>query len=534
MLAFVAMYALAYAFGQYLEQPEQWIGATFWPAAGVYLATLARLRPSQWPAPVVATGAIAAIGSLALGTTLSTDLFVWAFSSGVTMLAAGLLRLLLGDVPDLTRLRDVMYWIGASGLLPPIARYTSELDSTQAASEAWQVWWLGDVLGVFAVGSLLLTWRDRASDPARRGSVRELCILLSVGAVLSLTVAQEYERGAHLLGNPALLYPLTTWAALRFGSNAAALCGTALATLLTVSIRLEPLGPSGAAYPLEEVVNVQLSLAIAIATALCAAAVLTARLRAEDRLAEQQRELQRVDKLSTLGTLVASVGHELRSPNQLLQLNLAALERVVEDATDALEGSEHRIGGLSVPDAREDTRKLLADAHRATERLAALGDDLRSFARRDRADEVAACNPTRAAEASVKMCGARLRKATDAFRFVPTGELPDVALSQRRLEQVLVNLLLNACDALPAPDRAIELRLRASQDAVVFEVRDEGAGMTDEQIAHVTEPFFTTKTDGTGLGLHVCDRIVRDAGGSMTFSAQPGLGTTVVVSLPLA
>ena len=108
----------------------------------------------------------------------------------------------------------------------------------------------------------------------------------------------------------------------------------------------------------------------------------------------------------------------------------------------------------------------------------------------------------------------------------------------QRIEQVVVNLLLNACEALPDPERAVRVATEHDRDAGVVRiaVRDEGVGIPPEHLARLTDPFFTTKRDqgGTGLGLSVSAAIVKEHGGTLEFRSPPGAGTTVVLSLPTA
>src|SRR5207249_11576008 len=102
-----------------------------------------------------------------------------------------------------------------------------------------------------------------------------------------------------------------------------------------------------------------------------------------------------------------------------------------------------------------------------------------------------------------------------------------------QLVQVFVNLVLNAIDATARGGR-IELSARAAGDCLEVAVRDEGAGIAPEVRGRVFQPYFTTKKDGTGLGLFVTRKLVADHGGSVDYTSQPGSGTTFVVRLPVA
>jgi polar amino acid transport system substrate-binding protein len=115
--------------------------------------------------------------------------------------------------------------------------------------------------------------------------------------------------------------------------------------------------------------------------------------------------------------------------------------------------------------------------------------------------------------------------------------LPAIRGDAQRLEQVVVNLLLNACQALPDRERGIRVAtfLDPGRSQVVLEVRDEGAGIAAEHLPHLTDPFFTTRREkgGTGLGLWICAAIVEEHGGTLSFRSRPGEGTVVALTLPL-
>jgi polar amino acid transport system substrate-binding protein len=140
--------------------------------------------------------------------------------------------------------------------------------------------------------------------------------------------------------------------------------------------------------------------------------------------------------------------------------------------------------------------------------------------------------------AALRLTDGALRKATRRLEVALADGLPPVRGDGQRLEQVIVNLVLNACQALPGPERGVAVRTAwdAAARRVVLQVSDEGEGIPAEHLPRLTDPFFTTKrgSGGTGLGLSVSAGIVRDHGGTLAFASTPGAGTTVTVSLPAA
>jgi signal transduction histidine kinase len=172
------------------------------------------------------------------------------------------------------------------------------------------------------------------------------------------------------------------------------------------------------------------------------------------------------------------------------------------------------------------------------QRIKKIVQSLRDFARRDADDLTREVDAGTVVDSAVTLVRHLLDKCTDTFVVSCDPGLPRVRASFQQLEQVVVNLLTNACDALPSRDRAIRVATRhdAATDRVLIEVADEGTGIAEEHRARIFDPFFTTKQDrgGTGLGLSISYSIVRDHGGELTL--EPGLhgGTLATIRLPAA
>jgi polar amino acid transport system substrate-binding protein len=142
------------------------------------------------------------------------------------------------------------------------------------------------------------------------------------------------------------------------------------------------------------------------------------------------------------------------------------------------------------------------------------------------------------AEVAVRLLEPSLRISTGHFTVEYGKNLPQVRGNAQRIEQVIVNLLLNACQALTDKERKISLATGYDQSTgtVILTVTDEGIGISPDVRPYLTDPFFTTKRDtgGTGLGLSVSAGIVKEHGGSLDFDSTPGEGTVVTLRLPAA
>lgn len=263
------------------------------------------------------------------------------------------------------------------------------------------------------------------------------------------------------------------------------------------------------------------------------------RRRAEEAAAQQRQQLVQADKLASLGTLVAGVAHEISNPNSFIMLNAPVIRDIWTDLVPHLDTyrSEHEdfsVGAMPFEACREWVPTLLTDIETGAERIKAIVTSLKDYARQDpptMRDEV---DVNKVVQSAVNLTRSRLDKATHHFTMSLDPDLPAVRGSFQRVEQVVVNLLLNACDALPTSESAIHIATRRVQDRVEIEVIDEGSGMDERTLERIRDPFFTTKRNsgGTGLGVSISDGIVHEHGGTMHFASEPGRGTSVTVALP--
>jgi polar amino acid transport system substrate-binding protein len=258
-------------------------------------------------------------------------------------------------------------------------------------------------------------------------------------------------------------------------------------------------------------------------------------------LRENQAQLVQADKLAALGVLVSGVAHEVNNPNGYILLNMPVLKDVYLDAVELFERrfreeGDFVVAGLRWSQLREELPAMLDEMLEGARRIKRIVEDLKDFARREDAPRHEPVELNDLVRTAARLLDARIKKATHRFELALAGGLPRVLGNRQRIEQVVVNLVLNACEALPDPDRAIRVSTRHDREAglVHVAVEDEGVGIPPEHLARVTDPFFTTKRDqgGTGLGLSVSAAIVKEHGGTLEFRARPSGGTAAVLSLP--
>jgi PAS domain S-box-containing protein len=249
-----------------------------------------------------------------------------------------------------------------------------------------------------------------------------------------------------------------------------------------------------------------------------------------------QNQLELSDRLASLGTMAAGVAHEINNPLAVVMANTSLLLEELQETRSTLVGSSS--GSAPGPIARLDqAADVLTEINTAAARIANIVRDLMTFAR-----------PTKRAteEADLRRAVAwAVRTTSHEFRHrarvvTDIGDVPSVSIDEIRLGQVLVNLLVNAAQAISPGDVAhneVSIRAHAgSGEHVVVEICDSGAGMSPDVAKHIFEPFFTTKPVGvgTGVGLSISRGMVRSAGGDIEVESAAGKGTIFRVTLPRA
>lgn len=265
------------------------------------------------------------------------------------------------------------------------------------------------------------------------------------------------------------------------------------------------------------------------------------RKRAEEALRMHQEQLIQADKMTALGILVSGVAHEINNPNGLVLMNTPVILEAFRDAEPILDQhfgqkGDFLLGGLKYSRMRTEIPLMLSDVLEGAKRIKRTVEDLKDFARRNDSAPMEPIDLTSLVRTSVRLLDNLIKKTTNHFHVHCEEGLPPVRGNSQRIEQVIVNLVLNACQALPDSEKGIVLRTFHDETTGenVFEVKDEGVGIAGENMHHLTDPFFTTKREagGTGLGLSLSATIVKEHGGSLSFSSKFGEGTTVRLGLP--
>lgn len=257
---------------------------------------------------------------------------------------------------------------------------------------------------------------------------------------------------------------------------------------------------------------------------------------------QQQQQLIQADKMSTLGIMASGVAHEINNPNSLVLLNTPIIQGAFEDLLPVADQhySDHpdfTLAGLDYERIRDELPEMISEMKAGAKRIKRIVEDLKDYSRIEHTTDMASTHINGIIDTSIRLVENHIKKATENFKFIRGKEVKPVMCNIQRIEQVIVNLLLNACQALTSKQQSVIISSYNSGDGtgVIVKITDQGAGIASEDIGHLTDPFFTTKRNsgGTGLGLSVSASIVKEHSGTLTFESNPGRGTNVLLFIPV-
>jgi len=266
-----------------------------------------------------------------------------------------------------------------------------------------------------------------------------------------------------------------------------------------------------------------------------------------------QSQLLQSEKMASIGQLAAGVAHEMNNPIGFIHCNLETLQGYVEDVTrllhkyDELEGVlqgskreeadsihqqlEDLKKEIDLDFVLEDLSKVVSETREGSERLAKIVRDLKDFSHVDEA-ELKYANINEGIESTLNIVWNELKYKAEVVKEY--GELPDVACYPQQLNQVFMNLLVNAAQAIEERGK-IKIKTFSDDEHIYIQISDTGMGIPQENLSRIFEPFFTTKEvgKGTGLGLSMSYGIIKKHQGKIDVESHLGEGTTFTIELPL-
>ena len=228
-------------------------------------------------------------------------------------------------------------------------------------------------------------------------------------------------------------------------------------------------------------------------------------------LKKAEERLLLAERLSSLGELSAGVAHELRNPLAGIKINTQILSRKKE---------------LS-----ETERRILQGTLEGVEKIQKIADDMLHFAR-PKAAHFHEEDINGVIEKSLDILQAKFKKGNIALTFEKGKELPRLRIDIHQIQQVLINLMLNAIQAMTQGGNLTLRTLPENGRAVALEVQDTGVGIPRDHLKKIFDPFFTTKSEGTGLGLSISLKILHNHGATLDVRSEEGKGSTFTIHFP--
>ena len=255
-----------------------------------------------------------------------------------------------------------------------------------------------------------------------------------------------------------------------------------------------------------------------------------------------QKQLIQSEKLASLGLLMSGIAHEINNPSNFITLNIPVMRDYMDEVMPIINDyakshKDFEWFGMSYSEFRDDVYKLLDNIEYGASRITSIVSDLREFARMEDTKKLVRVGLKTVIEKAIGICKSQIKKRIKYLDVSIQGDLPKIFTNPKAVEQVLINLLVNAAQAADKEDSRLKLGVsldKTSQNNLIIEVEDNGVGMDEKIKSKLFVPFFTTKQtgEGTGLGLYVSNNLVEGLGGRIEVESEPGEGSIFRVILP--
>jgi signal transduction histidine kinase len=503
--------------------------STLWPPNALLLAVLLLAPARNWWWLLAA--ALPAHLAIELQSGVPTAMVLGWFVSNCSeaLLGAGLVRSFVPGPFRLDSLRNLGIFILGAGLAAPLL--SSFLDAGLVRIVGWgegDYWHLvlsrfsSNVLAALTVGPLLLTCAALNPVRLRQMSATRCAEIAALFAGLILANLLVFDRPVFdAYATPALFYvplPFLLWAAVRLGP-AGTSGALAVMTVMTIWGAVYGLGPFADREPQQAARDMQLFLCAVAVPLLMLAVALEQGARLERESLEQRRQVSHLSRVAMLGELSGGIAHELNQPLTAILSNAQAAQHLLANKAATPESLVEILQDIITADKRagEVIRRLHALFRRGETQFDPL--DMNEVVH----------------EVLAIVRGEMVMRSIEVATQLGDG-MPAVRGDRVELQQVLLNLVMNACEAMravTAPDaRRLLVRTRVAEDGVMVTVTDWGPGFAPEEYEQLFEPFYTTKPQGLGLGLSISRAIIRAHRGRLWGTGAPGKGATFNILLP--
>jgi signal transduction histidine kinase len=369
-------------------------------------------------------------------------------------------------------------------------------------------YWVGDVIGIIVVTpfALFALTRQRLLPVSRETALQFVAVFAALALVFGFTEEQQFQLFY------VLFLPIV-WIAVRAGSEGVSVGILVTQLGLIVGIQFFPAGSL-------DVTAFQALMLVLAVTGLVVGELVTERRRTESQLRLHQDSLSRLTRLGSMGELAAAVAHELNQP----LMAAGTYTRLVDDAMSS--------GNTSAAVVAETAKKAVAQVERAAEVVR----HLRALVRFDRSNREP-CKLERIVKDTIDLCQPDLDRNHVTTRLAIATDLPPVMADYLQIEQVLINLLRNAIDAIGGNGSirgSVQIEaMVADGDFVEVRVTDSGPGFPPERLEHAFLPLSSSKAEGLGVGLPLCRSIVEAHGGRLWLDGSAA-GAAIRFTLPIA
>jgi len=529
--------ALAVAVGYYLAarlglaftlQPHPI--STLWPPNALLMAALL-LAPARWWW-VLLSAALPAhlLAELQSGVPVAMVLGWYASNCSEALIGAALVRKLVPGPLRVDSMRSASVFLLFGALAAPLL--SSFLDAALVTligfgdGDYWtlvRMRFSSNVLAELTIVPLILAWATWR--PAVLRDTPPRCFV-EIGAVfIGLFAASVIAFDLPILDAhtaPALFYaplPFLLWAAVRLGVRGTA-SALALVVVLTIGGAVHGMGPFAAGSPQDTARELQLFLIAVSVPLLLLAVALEENSRAALEAREQRLQLTHLSRVAMLGELSGGIAHELNQPLTAILSNAQA--------------AQHFIAGKGELD-KVELAEILKDIITADQRAGAVIQRLRALFKQGEAQLQPLDPNDLVREVLLIAHGDLITRSVEPMTDLAAA-LPQVQGDRVQLEQVMLNLVMNACDAMNtmvAGTRRLQIRTRTVGGKVRISITDVGSGFRLEDYEKLFQPFYTTKPQGLGLGLSISRSIITAHGGTLWGTSSPGQGATFHISLPV-
>ncbi|MET0941309.1 MAG: MASE1 domain-containing protein [Mesorhizobium sp.] len=496
--------------------------SALWPTIAILFAVLVATPLRHWWLYIAAAYAASLLNDASAGFPTQARWYVAAGVVEVLVAALGV-RYFANGIRSFNTLRSLVAYLAMAVVLAPVVgAFIAARAGPDNYWYYWRVWFLSESLAYLVLAPVILSWMELTSRPMGRASARRVFEAGIIACGLALACLGVFLRPSSLTGHvPALVYlplPFVLWAAVRFGPPGV---NTALFVIAVTSISgaVDGLGPFFTSGTNENVLSLQMYLFVSSLPLIVLATLIVERQNLEAEAALQRQELAHLMQVSTMGQLSGSIAHEINQPLGAIRVNAeAALKLLTWDSPD--------LGKI-----REVLHDIVADEERAVGIIHRLRNLMK---KRNRSVEHVNVNElidTTLAVLHNEFAGHGVTVEVDTANNLPTSPGDPV-----QLQQVLLNLLINAIDAMastPVDRRVVTVSTGVTQTgAIRVEVRDTGPGIGLADHSRLFDPFYTTKDNGLGLGLSISSTIVQAHGGKLSLADGEAGGAIATILLP--